>query len=399
MRGVWAALFLAVLIVAAPADAQRRRPAARHAVTHARVVRPPAPPAEPTHAVIMDGASGAILYCKDCDVPMPPASMSKLMTVLIVAEALHDHRINLDTRYHVSENAWRHGASSDGSHMFLEINSDVRVGDLLQGVIVVSANDACIALAEGLAGSEQAFVALMNRRAQELGLRTAHFANVTGLPDPNHVISAADLARLARIAIQTHPELYRYYAERTFTYNNHTQENRNPLIGAFPGADGIKTGHTDDSGFGMIGSAVQNGERRIIVFNGMRSMAERRSEALEMMRAAFEQYALAQVAPRGAQLGEAEVYLGSRRTVPLVAPQGITLGGTRAELTGLTAHIIYHGPLSAPIRPGQMVAELVVEGPNFPARRFPLAAGTAIGRANPFSQAWEGLRRTLFPGS
>ena len=399
MRRAIAALLALSVALAAPASA---RPARHHAPAHPRVVHAqaaPAAPAGPTHAVIMDGESGSILYCVNCDEPMPPASMSKMMTVLVVAEALNAHHIALNTRYHVSENAWRHGAQSDGSHMFLELNSDVSVGDLLQGVIVVSANDACIALAEGLAGSEEAFVALMNRRAQELGLRSAHFANVTGLPDPNHVISAADLARLARIAIQTHPELYRYYAERTFTYNNHTQENRNPLLGAFPGADGIKTGHTDDSGYGMIGSAVQNGVRRIIVFNGMHSMAERRSEALEMMHSAFEQYALKHLARAGAQMGEAQVYLGSQATVPLVTPRDITLGGTQAMLAGLSAHIVYQGPLRAPIRQGQEVARLVVEGPGFRTQEFPLTAGRAIGGANWFVEAWEGLRRTLFHAS
>jgi len=343
----------------------------------------------------MDGNSGAILLCQNCNEPMPPASMSKMMTVLMVADALHDRRISLNTRYHVSENAWRHGAQSDGSHMFLELNSDVTVGELLQGVIVVSANDACIALAEGLAGSEEAFVAQMNVRAQQLGLRTAHFANATGLPDPNHVISAADLARLARIAITTHPELYRYYAERTFTYNGHTQENRNPLLDAFPGADGIKTGHTDDSGFGMIGSAVQNGTRRIVVFNGMHSMAERRTEALQIMHDAFERYALRQMAAPGAKLGEAEIYLGSRRSVPLISQQGVTVGGTQAEVAAMRAHIVYQGPLRAPIARGAVVAKLVVEGPNG-AREYPLVAGEKVGGANWFAQALEGLRRTAF---
>src|SRR5262249_53820641 len=214
-------------------------------------------------------------------------------------DALLQHRITLDTRYHVSENAWRHGASSDGSHMFLEINSDVAVRDLIQGVIVVSANDACITLAEGMAGSEEAFVALMNRRAQELSLRSAHFTNATGLPDPQHVISSADLARLARYLVANHPELYRLYAERTFTYNNHTQENRNPLLGAFDGADGIKTGHTDDSGYGLVGSAKLGDVRRIIVFNGTTSMAGRRSEGLRLMTAAFNDYAMTNIAAQG----------------------------------------------------------------------------------------------------
>ncbi|HRE45917.1 MAG TPA: D-alanyl-D-alanine carboxypeptidase family protein [Terricaulis sp.] len=203
------------------------------------------------HVAIMDGASGAMLYCDECDTPMPPASMSKLMTVLMVAERLASGQINMDTRFRVSERAWRHGAVSDGSHMFLELNSEVSVRDLLAGVIVVSANDACIVLAEGISGSEEAFVAAMNRRAQEIGLSSARFRNTTGLPDPDHVISAADLARLAQFLIREFPELYALYSQRTFTYNNRTQENRNPLLGAFAGADGVKTGHTSVSGCGL----------------------------------------------------------------------------------------------------------------------------------------------------
>jgi serine-type D-Ala-D-Ala carboxypeptidase (penicillin-binding protein 5/6) len=351
------------------------------------------------HVAILDGESGALLYCQDCDVAMPPASMSKLMTLLIVAEALHASRITMDTTFPVSERAWRHGAMSGGSHMFLELNSTVSVRDLLTGLVVVSANDACIALAEGVGGTEAAFIATMNRRAQELGLRSAHFANVTGLDDPSHVISAADLGRLARHIIRTYPELYRLYSMRDFTYNNRTQQNRNPLLGAYPGADGVKTGNTDLSGYGMVGSAVRGNQRRIIVFNGMRSMAERRAEAIRLMDAAFTQFALTRVAAAGEQVGEAEVWLGSRRTVPLVAKRDIIVGGTQAIQNGLSAHIVYDGPIHAPITEGAVVAHLVIEGPGFQTQRFELTAGRKIGRANPFARAWTGLTRTLFGGS
>lgn len=347
------------------------------------------------HVTIMDGASGALLYCQDCETPMPPASMSKLMTVEIVAEQLRAGRINLDTRFRVSENAWRHGAMSDGSHMFLELNSEVTVRDLLRGLIIVSANDACVVLAEGISGSEAAFVAEMNRRAQEMGLRSAHFTNATGLPDPAHVISSADLARLARHLIVTYPDLYRTYSERTFSYNNHTQENRNPLLGAFEGADGVKTGHTADSGYGLIGSAQQNGQRRIIVFNGTSSMAERRSEARRLMATAFSEFSVTQIAAAGDQVGEAEVWLGGRATVPLVTQTAIIVGGTRAVQNGLTAHIAYDGPLHPPIAADAVVAQLVVEGPGFATQSFPLVAARKVGRANWFAQAWEGLRLTL----
>lgn len=351
------------------------------------------------HVTIMDAASGSVLYCNDCDTPMPPASMSKMMTVLMVAEALQAGRITLDTRFSVSENAWRHGAMSDGSHMFLPLNSTATVRDLLRGAIVVSANDACIVLAEGMFGSEEAFVAEMNRRAQALGLRTARFRNSTGLPDPDHVISSADLARLARHLIATYPDIYRIYSEREFRYNNRTQQNRNPLLGAFTGADGVKTGHTDDSGYGLVGSAELDGRRRIIVFNGMRSMADRRSEGLRLMRAAFHDFSMTQIAAAGEQVGEARVRLGSRGAVPLLAQGDIAIGGPRGITSGLTAHIVYDGPLRPPFREGDVVARLVVEGPGFRTQEFPLVAGRNIGRANWFSRAFEGLRLTLFGSS
>lgn len=393
---LWAACALLFISSLTPAaDARRSSHRAGHAAhaSHARAA--PSPPSQPMHVTIMDGDSGAVLHCEDCNTPMQPASMSKLMTALVVGDALLHHRITLDTRYHVSENAWRHGAMSDGSHMFLELNSDVSVRDLLQGVIVVSANDACIVLAEGLAGSEENFVALMNRRAQELGLQSAHFTNATGLPDPAHLISSADLARLARYLVANHPELYRMYAERTFTYNNHTQENRNPLLGAFDGADGLKTGHTDEAGFGLVGSALHNGHRRIIVFNGLRSMADRRAVAVSLMHAAFEQYATTRIARRGQQLGEAQVYLGSRATAPLMAQNDIVVGGPQAVLNGLSAHIVYVGPLRAPIAQGQVVAHLVVEGSGYQTTQFPLVTPQRIGGANWFQDAWEGLRVTF----
>lgn len=348
------------------------------------------------HIAILDHGTGQVLYCRDCDVPMPPASMSKLMTMLVVADALRAKKITLDTQLPVSENAWRHGAQSDGSHMFLDINSRVRVEDLIKGVVIVSANDACIVLAEGIAGSETAFVEMMNRRARELGLTSAQFRNVTGLPDPDHVISSRDLARLASVLVRDYPELYRHYSERTFTYNGKTQENRNPLLGRVEGADGMKTGHTSVSGYGLIGSAQVNGQRRIIVFNGLNSMAARSEEAQRLMRAAMFDFAVTSLYAKDATVGEAEVWLGSRKTVPLVATQEIAIAAHRSVRAGMTAHIVYQGPLQAPIKKGAVVAKLVVEGPGV-RQEFPLAAGRKIGRANPLARAGFGLQ-TLMGG-
>ncbi|MEQ1617513.1 MAG: D-alanyl-D-alanine carboxypeptidase family protein [Terricaulis sp.] len=369
-----------LLILAAPAQAQRRR----------------APPMPAQHVVIMDAASGLVLSCEQCEAAVAPASMSKLMTVLLVLEALERGEITLETRYRVSEYAWRqHGAPSGGSHMFLPIHSEIAVRDLLRGAVIVSANDACVVLAEGFAGSEAAFVERMNRRARELRLRSAHFANATGVDDPRHVISTLDLARLARHLIVHFPDFYRTYGERSFTFSDHTQENRNPLLGAFDGADGVKTGHTDTSGYGMVGSATRGEQRRIIVFNGANSMQARRTEALRLMRSAFEDYTVTRLAAAGAQVGEAQVRLGDRRSVPLLAREDIYVGGPHGFQSGLSARLIYQGPLRAPIRRGALVASLVVEGPGFDRREFPLVAGRDIG-PNWFSSVFEGLRLSLF---
>lgn len=358
----------------------------------AATAQTPPPSQAAKHIAILDYNTGMMLACEDCDVAMPPASMSKLMTMLLVSEALKSGKVKPDTRFPVSEKAWRHGAQSDGSHMFLELGSQVSVDDLIKGVIIVSANDACIVLAEGLAGSEEAFVAQMNARAAELGLSTARFRNTTGLPEDGHVISARDLARLAAIIIRDHPDLYKLYAERTFTFNGKTQENRNPLLTRFAGADGVKTGHTSVSGYGLIGSAVANDQRRIIVFNGTRSMAERASEAQRLMRSAFLDYSVVKLADAGGALGQSEVWMGAAPTVDLTAKEPITVAVANTVRPFLKAHIVYNGPLAAPIAKGDAVATLVVEGPGI-RQEFPLVAGQTVDRANPFSRAMFGLSR------
>ncbi|MFZ4120878.1 MAG: D-alanyl-D-alanine carboxypeptidase family protein [Caulobacterales bacterium] len=353
-----------------------------------------------SHSVIIDFATGSVLECDRCREPIPPASMSKLMTLLLVAEALDRGDITEETMVPVSERAWRHGAVSSGSHMFLALNAQVRVGDLIRGAIIVSANDACVALAERVAGSEEGFVARMNDRAAQLGLTTARFRNATGLDDPDQVISPLDLARLAAIMIREHPGMYRLYAERSFTYNNRTQENRNPLLGAFDGADGVKTGHTDASGYGLIGSAEVDGQRRIIVFNGATTMAERRDRAVRMLRSAFFDYRVQQVYAPGAVVGSAAVWLGSRPRVNLVAPpEGIAVAGRQGVLAGLTATIVYPGPIPARIEQNQPIAELLIEGPGFEAVRYPLLAAERVNRANPFARALAGVGMAFSGGN
>ena len=345
---------------------------------------------------IMDHRTGQLLYCRQCDIPMPPASMSKLMTMIVVADQVRAGKISLDTAFTISENAWRHGAQSDGSHMFLELGSKVRVEDLIKGVVIVSANDACISLAEGIAGSEPAFVALMNARASELGLRTAKFRNVSGLPDPDHVISARDLATLASVLIRDYPTFYQHYSERSFTFNGKTQQNRNPLLGRVEGADGVKTGHTSISGYGLVGSAELNGVRRIIVFNGTASMAARAQEAERLMRAAMFDFAVTDLYQPGDMIAQADVFMGAKKSVSLTPAEPIMIVAHRSVHAGLKARVEYDGPLKAPIAKDATVARLVVEGPGL-REEYDLVAAEKVGRAHPFSRAAFGLTR-MFGG-
>jgi len=272
-----------------------------------------------SHAVILDYETGAILFSKNGDAPMPPASMSKLMTALMVFEALEDGRLTLDDELPVSETAWRRGGAASGSStMFLELNSRATVRDLLQGIIVQSGNDACIVVAEALGGTEENFALMMTERARELGLDTANFANSTGWPHLEHRISARDLARLAQIIIRDYPQYYEFYAQPVFTYNGIRQFNRNPLIGSMTGADGLKTGRTDEAGFGLTASAVRDGQRRIVVFNGMESERARADEAERLMRAAFTEFELVNLVEAGGEAGRADVYMGRTPDVTLM---------------------------------------------------------------------------------
>lgn len=345
-----------------------------------------------SHAVIMDFDTGEILFSKNGDVPMPPSSMSKLMTALMVFEALEAGTLSMDDELPVSVRAWREGgAASGGSTMFLEVNSRARVDDLLRGIIVQSGNDACIVVAEALGGTEEAFADMMNRRARELGLETVNFVNSTGLTAEGHVVSAADLARLARHIIIAHPEFYRLYSETTFTYNGIRQANRNPLLGVFDGADGLKTGYTSEAGYGLTASAVRGNERRIIVFNGMETMRDRANEAERLMRAAFADFVMADLAEPGRVVGEAQIYMGQSRTVSLRTTGPVRAAMHRRERQGLRAEIVYDGPLQAPVAEGDEVARLVVTLPGGREVEYPLEAAESVNRQGAVSRAMSAL--------
>ena len=335
-----------------------------------------------SHAVIMDYETGEVLFSQDGDVAMPPASMSKMMTVLMVLEAIESGSLSLDDELPVSEYAWRTGGAASGSStMFLEVNSRARVEDLLRGVIIQSGNDACIVLAEAIGGSESAFADMMTDRAHELGLTSASFANATGWPDPGQMISARDLAELARILIRDHPDFYGIWAEREFTYNGIRQYNRNPLLGVFSGADGLKTGHTEDSGYGLVGSAERDGERRIIVFNGMESNADRANEAERMMRAALSDYSVYDLFEAGDHVDHsAPVFMGEADSVALQVDADVSAGLHRRARRDLVVSVNYDGPLVAPISAGDVVGTLRVEAPGYETQEYPLVAAEDVAR-------------------
>jgi D-alanyl-D-alanine carboxypeptidase (penicillin-binding protein 5/6) len=333
-----------------------------------------------SHAVILDAETGEVLFSRNADEAMPPASMSKMMTVLMLIEAIEAGSLSLDDELPVSEYAWRTGGAASGSStMFLEVNSRARVDDLLRGIIIQSGNDACIVVAEAIGGSEAAFADMMTDRAHELGLTSASFANSTGWPHPDHRISALDLARLARILIEDHPDYYDIWSEREFTYNGIRQYNRNPLLGVFSGADGLKTGHTEESGYGLVGSAERDGERRIIVFNGMSSNNDRATEAERMMRSALSDYSLYRLFEAGDPVDhQAEVFMGEAPTVALRVSSDVTAGLHRRARRDLSVSVSYDGPLVAPVQEGDVVGTLTVEAPDYEARTYDLVAAESV---------------------
>ncbi|XBQ15759.1 MAG: D-alanyl-D-alanine carboxypeptidase family protein [Oceanicaulis sp.] len=352
-----------------------------------------------TNAVIMDYETGEILYSKNAEAPMPPASMSKLMTALMVFEALENGELSMDTELPVSETAWRRGGSASGSStMFLEVNSRARVDDLLKGIIVQSGNDACIVVAEAIGGTEENFADMMTERARELGLDTATFANATGWPNPEHRISAADLARLARHIISEHQAYYGLYGIEEFTYNGIRQFNRNPLLGLFEGVDGLKTGHTSESGYGLVASAEQDGERRIVVFNGMESERARADEAERLMRAAFNEFEMVELVAAGGQVGQAELWLGQAETVPLRAADTIRVGMHRRSVDDFTAEIVYQGPVEAPVAEGDQIASLEISLPDGRTRTVPLEAAASVEKKGMFGRAGDSLLRLIRGG-
>ncbi len=345
------------------------------------------------YAYIMDGDSGLPLYCKQCEEPLIPASMSKLMVYYLVFERLRDGRIKLEDEFTVSEHAWRTGgAGTDGSTMFLKLGSKVSVENLLRGAVIQSGNDACIVLAEGLAGSEEAFAREMTARAHELGMNDSTFVNATGLDAPGHRMSAADIARIGYLIISEFPQYYPMFSEPSFEWNGIRQPNRNPLMREIAGADGIKTGHLAASGYGLVGSAVRDGKRRVIVLQGLPSETARRQEGARVMRAAFSDFTVNTVVSKGAQVAVADVWLGEKSSVPLVAAEDVELGLHVDAMRKVSSVVVYQGPLHAPVKEGDAIGELVISAPGVEDVKVPVTAGATVKKLGIFGRAAHALR-------
>jgi serine-type D-Ala-D-Ala carboxypeptidase (penicillin-binding protein 5/6) len=332
------------------------------------------------HAMLIEAESGSVLFEKAADDLIPPASLSKLMTQEVVFNEIKQGRLNPTTEFIVSTNAWRRGgAPSHTSSMFIPIHSKVSVDDLLHGAIIQSANDACIALAEGISGNESTFAELMTKRARELGLTKSTFGNSTGLPDPRQLMTARELAKLARHLIETYPDYYKYYSEREFTWNKIRQFNRNPLLNLNIGADGLKTGFTKEAGYGLVGSAVQNGLRLIVVVNGLRSEKERADEAKKLLEWGFHSFQSGLLFAAGQEIAQAKLYGGVKGHVPLMARKEVRLMVPRGSRDKIIARVVYSGPVRAPVEQGQKIGTLKVWRGASVVLEVPLQAAESVG--------------------
>jgi len=356
-------------------------------------------------AFLMDAETGAVLFAKNADDLMVPASMAKIMTVEVIAEEIRRGRIDENTEFVISEDAWRRGgAPSRGSTMFAEIGSAIKLWDLLRGIIIHSGNDAAIAAAETIAGSEGAFGRMMTQRARELGLTQSFFTNATGYHDPDQVTTARELALLTRHFIETSPEIYALYGEEEFVWNDIRQRNRNPLLTMGIGADGVKTGFLSESGYGLVGSAMQLDQRLIVVVNGLENARDRALAARRLLEWGFRAFEPRTLFEAGDEVGSARVYGGEINYVPLIASRDVRVLLPRGTDERLSAQIVYRGPLAVPVRAGDEVAMLRVMRGDALALEMPLQAAQDVGLGTLSQRAldalWElgsgAVRRAIF---
>lgn len=375
MKRIWLIL-AAVLTLVAPAAAQAEFD------TKARF------------AILMDEASGTVIFQKDADLPMEPASMAKLMTIAVVFNEIRNDRLKLTDEFFVSEHAWRTGgAASGGSTMFADLNSKIKVEDLVRSVIIQSGNDAAIVLAEGIAGSEQSFAAMMNELGEEIGLTDSHFTNPTGLPDPDMYVTARDLADLARYLIREFPQYYHYFSEPEMEWNGIKQANRNSLVELGIGVDGLKTGHTEAAGYGSVISTAEGGRRLVAVIHGLTSMAERTEEGRKLITWGARAFERVAAYPDGAIVAYANVYGGESGSVGLVGEGEVALYLPRGSRKCLNAEVVYTGPLMPPVVQGDQVAELRVFCDEQLVQVAPLYAAESVEEGDIVRKATDALKQ------
>ena len=351
-------------------------------------------------AILIDSRSGTVYFSRNADKLMPPASMSKIMTMLLVFEGLKDGSLRLSDEFTISTDAWRRGGAPSGSStMYAKIHSRIKLEDLMRGVIIQSANDAAIAIAEGIAGSEDAYAVRMTKRARELGLSNSTFKNATGLPDPEHRVTARELGQLTRYLIEVFPERYKLYSEREFTWNKIKQGNRNPLLKKYPGADGVKTGHTKEAGYGLVGSAVRDGRRLIVVLNGMKSKGERSRESAKLLDWGFRRFQRVGLFRQGDNIAKARVWGGTKSYVPLVAKDDITVRLSEKERKQAEMIVRFKGPVKAPVRAGQELGSVVIKLDGKTISNSPLVADESVAEEESmWSKAIDTLMFKAFGG-
>jgi D-alanyl-D-alanine carboxypeptidase (penicillin-binding protein 5/6) len=348
-------------------------------------------------AIVKEMATGKVLFEKNSQSPMEPASMAKMMTVYLIFERLRDGRLSLDDTFPVSENAWRKGgAKSGGSTMFLEPGSRARLEDLIRGIVVQSGNDACIVLAEGLAGKEETFAAEMTAKAKALGMADTVFKNATGWPAPDQTTTAADLAILAERTVRDFPQYYHYYAEKSFTYNGIRQSNRNPLLYKTKGADGLKTGHTVSAGYGLAASAERENRRLVSVAGGLPSKRARSRESERLLEWGFREFANYTLFKKDETVAEAAVWLGKAPRVPLVIPQDLTLTLPKKSRRDMKVKVSFMGPIPSPIEKGAPLAKLLITVPDEKPMEVTLVAGTGVEKLGLFGRLSAALQHIMW---
>lgn len=348
------------------------------------------------HALLLDYDSGEVLFCKSCAEPMPPSSMSKLMTVELVFQRLKDGRLKPEDTFHVSETAWRQGQKDNESKMWVALNSDISIDNLLKGIIIQSGGDACVVVAEALGGSEAGFADMLNARAKELGLTQSHFVNSSGLPDPGQTMSAEDLGRLAAHVIRTYPDYYKYFAMKDFTWSNIRQPNRNTLVDENIGVDGLKTGHTDAGGYGIVASSLRNDRRLIIVLNGMKSEHERINEARRLLDIGYREFKAFQLAGKGDVVADAAIWGGAKTMVHVTVGDPLRVMMPVESRREMKVTLRYDGPLRAPVALGQQIGTLTVSVPGKPDKVVPAVAAEAVPSNSFLDKMMMGLQALVF---